>query len=426
MAYRIWRCASITTIEVKRMKFRSDDEYREQIFNEWFKKNTKVYELMRDGKCCDIGVDIIYPPFISTFNKAYRTNMRHYDTVADCYGDCMALVWEGMIKFRITTGSTWKAMAEKEDTITYRKLVSFLKTHVIKRIKELNEDYAETSKWIHKGNSKKMLHIYYNITPESLNQITTFDNSLEQVELVDTVTTSYWEQNLNYRYDIFMEWAKENMRNYLTESQKKFLDTLQAANYSSFDKDYDKEALGDCYAKLKLERIRDKVSAKYCADRKYFTGGYVVQSIDAELKSFSKFINVLCDEKEEELDGSLTRVILNAMNSPYWERLIYDDLSLEAQQDIIWTYKDEAVIYEDTFKLYKQSDNICRKTLYEVANAISARIDLLLKLRENELALLEQQAGEKNLKVKQMQYVLPENYTTIFLNVNANGIMVQK
>jgi len=408
------------------MAYRSDDEYREAIFNEWFKRKSTVYETMRDGKCCDSGIDIIYPPFISTFNKAYRTNMRHYDTIADCYGDCMALVWEGMIRFRINTGSSWEKMAKKEDTITYRKLVSFLKTHVMKRIKELNEDYAETSKWVHKGKDKRMLHIYYNITPESLNQITTFDNSLEQVELVDTVTTSYWEQKMNYHYDIFMVWAKENMRNYLTKSQIDFLDTLQAANYSSFDKDYDKEALGDTYAKLKLERIRDKVSAKYCADRKYFTGGYVVQSIDAELKSYSKFINVLCDEKESELDNSLTRVILNSMNNPYWERLIYDDISYEAQQDIIWAYQDEAVIYEENFKLYKQSDSICRKTLYEITDAISARIDKLLALRESELATLEKEAGNKNLKVKQMQYTLPENYTTIFLSVNADGIMIQK
>lgn len=408
------------------MKYRSDDEYREMIFNEWFSKSTKIYELMRDGKCCDTGINIIYPPFISTFNKAYRTNMRHYDTIADCYGDCMALVWEGMIKFRIKNGSSWKAMAEKEDTITLRKLVTFLKTHVTKRIKEMNEDYAETSKWVHKGKEKKMLHIYYNISTESLNQITTFDNSLEQVEMVDTVTNSFWEQKLNYRYDIFMEWARENMRDYLTESQKKFLDMLQGANYSSFDKDYDKEALGDTYAKLKLERIRDKVSAKYCADRKYFTGGYVVQTIDAELKSYSKFINILCDEEEKELDKSLTRTILNSMNSPYWERLIYDDLSYETQQDIISVYQSEVVIYEDNFKFYNQGDSLCKQALYEITNAISKRIDFLLERREFEMNLLESEANQKNLKVKQMHYNLPENYSIIYLNVNTDGIMVQK
>ena len=408
------------------MKFRSDDEYREIIFNGWFRKSSKIYELMQNGKCCDIGIEILYPPFVSTFNKAYRTNMRHYDTIADCYGDCMALVWEGMIKFRIKDGSSWQAIAEKEDLDNYKKLVNFLKTYVSNKIKAMNNDYIETSKWIHKGKDKKMLHIYYNIAPESLNQITTFDNSLEQIELVDTVTSSYWEQKMNYQYDVFMEWVRENMRNYLTESQKKFLDTLQEANYSSLDKDYDKELLGDTYAKLKLERIRDKVSAKYCADRKYYTGGYIIQCLDAELKSYSKFINILCDEKESELDSALTRVILNSMNSPYWERLIYDDLSYEAQQDVIWTYLDETVIYEANFKLYKNSDSICRKTLYEVSNAISARIDLLLKLREQEMATLEREAGDKKLKVKQMHYHLPENYSIVYLSVNPDGIMVQK
>lgn len=408
------------------MAYRSDDEYREMLFNEWFTKSTKVYDNMRDGKCCDIDINIIYPPFISVFNKAYRTNMRHYDTRADCYSDCMALAWEAMIKFRINNGSTWEAIATKKDTITLRKLISFIKTYVSKEIKRMKEGYAETSKWVRRGRDKKMLHIFYKVSPESLNQITTFDNSLEQIELVDTVTSSYWEQKMNYQYDIFMEWARENMRNYLTESQKKFLDTLQAANYSSFDKDYDKEALGDTYAKLRLERIRDKVSAKYCEDRKYFTGGYIVQELEAELKSYNKFINALNDENELALESSLTRVILNSMNNPYWERLIYEDCSYETQQDVIWVYKEETLIYDDNFKLYANSDSLCRQALYDIVDKISKRIETLTKLRDDEMKRLQSEAIDKNLKVRQMQYSLPENYSVVFLDVNANGIMLQK
>lgn len=405
--------------------YRSNDFYRTQIFEEWFTKHTTVFEMMRDGKICDTRINIEYAPFIKTFNSAFKTNMRHYDSRTDCYSDCMAILWEGMLKFEIKNDSTWEAIANRTDIDNYKKLVSYLKTYVSQNMKRLNQECAETTRIIREGKNKKVAHIFYNIAPDSLNQIITFDNSLEQVELLDTVQKSYWEEKFNYRYGIFAEWARDNMRQYLTESQKKLLELLQSANYSSYDNDYDKEMLGTGKGqiKLRLERICDKVSAKYEEEQKLITGGYVIQEIDAEIKAYQKFVNVLNDTSDEK---SLIQVIISSLNNKYWERLIYEDITDDARYDIIWLYQHETVIYEDNFKLFNNASKLFRSTLYEVVNAISKRIEYLMELRVSEFDILHKEASKKKVKTRKIHFELPKSYNIIYLKVNPFGIMLEK
>lgn len=407
--------------------YRSNDFYRTQIFEEWFSKHTKVYEMMRDGKICDTRINIEYAPFIRVFNNAFKSNMRHYDSHIDCYADCMAVLWEGMLKFEIKNDSTWEAIANKTDIDNYKKLVSYLKTYVSQNMKRLNQDFLETTRIIREGKSRKVAHIFYNIAPDSLNQIITFDNSLEQIELVDTVQNSYWEEKLNYRYGIFAEWARENMWNYLTKSQKELLETLQLANYSSYDNDYDKKMIdkGKGQIKLRLERICEKISAKYEEEQKLITGGYVIQEIDNEIKAYQKIINVLNDENNCN-EETLAQVIISSMDNRYWERLIYEDISDEAQYDIIWLYQHSTLVYEENFKLYNHKHDLFRTTIYEVVNAVADRIKFLVKKKEEEIKLLEEEAQKKKVKVKMIHSELPKNYNIIYLKVNPFGIMLQK
>ena len=407
--------------------YRSNDYYREVIFNEWFSKHTKIFEMMKDGKFCDIRINIEYAPFINTFNKIYRSNLRYYDTTVDCYADCVALLWEGMLKFEIKNDSTWERIANKEDVDNYRKLVSYLKTYITQNIKRLNQDFIETSKNFKDGKVKKNIHLAYSITPQSLNQIVTFNNTLEQIELIDTVQNSYWEKKANYRYGIFAEWAKDNMHQYLTKSQKELLEKLQSANYSSYDNEYDRKILenGKGQIKLRLERICDKVSAKYEEQQKLITGGYVVQEIENEIKTYQKFINVLSDENNEDAEQTLVQIIVSSMNNPYWERLIYEDLSEEAQYDIIWAYQHGAVVYEDNFKLFSRIDKLFHSTLYEVVNAISKRIEFLVDAKEKEFTRLMKEANKKRIKVNQLNFELPKNYGYVFLQKTPTGILIQ-
>ena len=406
--------------------YRSDDYYRELIFSEWFIKETKHYQMMRDGKFCDVEIDMNYPPFIKAFNKIYRKSMKDYDTRQDCYNDCMALVWEGMLKFEIRDGSNWKAIAEKKDTSNYKRLVYYLNTHVSQNIKKLSQDYKKTCKSVGKGKDKKVLHVFYNITTESLNKITTFDNSLDKIEVIEGVTDSYWQKKMSYRYDIFSEWAKKNLYNCITKSQKELIIKLQKANFSILDNEYDDIEMARSQAKLKLDRIRNKVTTKFCEERKYICGGYVIQDIDAEIKSYAKFLNILQNEELSKLDESLTKVILNSMNNQNWENLIYEHISNEAQFDIIDTYNKNAVIYEKNFKLYNNATNIKRKTLYEVVNAIHERIEFLLKAREYEFSILEKEANSKNLTFDNMKFELPEQTNILYMKVTPEGMMIQK
>lgn len=406
--------------------YRSDDYYREQIFNGWFEKYTKVYEMMRDGKMCDIRVDIKYAPFISTFSSAYKKYMRYYDSPMDCYSDCMALVWEGMLNFKINNGSTWEKIAKGEDLDNYKKLVSYLKTHVFRMIKKITQDYSETSKTINDCGKKKSLHVYYNISPESLNRIVTFDNSLEQVELINSIENSFWEEKMNYRYGIFIEWVRDNMNNFLTKSQMELLDTLQKANYSSLDNDWDMSMVENSKGqiKLRLERICDKVTAKYCEERKLITGGYVVQEIDKEIHSFQKFVNVLNDENCD--DKLLSHIIVSSMNNPYWERLLYEDISEESLESVIVVKDADTVVYEDTFKLFNRTLCIDKESMYEITNAVADRLKFLIKSREYEMSLLKDEADKKKTNIKQMHFKLPENFSSVYLGVTPTGIMIEK
>ena len=408
--------------------YHSDDYYREVIFNEWFSKDEKEYKTMCDGKFFDINIKIKYAPFINTFTKIFRANVMNYDTRQDCYADCMTLVWEGLLKFKIRDDSTWKAIAEKKDMDNYRKLVSYLKTHVTQNIKKVALDYSKTCKSVGKGKDKKILHIFYNVSTESLNKIITFDNSLEQLELVENTTNSYWDKTLKYRYDIFSEWAKENLDKYTTNSQKELLKKLQEVNFSMYDNDYDREELGMArgQAKLKLERICNKITDRYCEERKYFTGGYVVQDIDAEIKAYQKYINILNDENIDNLDERLTKTILSSLNNPHWSNLIYDHISYEAQLNVIEAYNNDTLIYEDNFKLYNNSTNINKKALYEITNAIYGRIEYLQKMRNFEMELLEKEANKKNVKINSMQFNIPKDGNIVYMNVTPNGLMLEK
>lgn len=406
--------------------YRSDDYYRELIFSEWFEKYSKHYEMMRDGKFCDIRIDIKYAPFINTFNRVYKKNMRYYDTPMDCYSDCMAAVWEGMLNFKILNNSTWQYIAEKKDVDNYKKLVSYLKTFVTQNVKKLNQECLETSTLINNGKKKKLIHIYYNISPESLNQITTFDNSLEKIELINTVENSYWEKQLNYKYGIFAEWAKDNMDKHLTESQKKLLITLREANYSSLDNEYNKEELENTKGqiKLKLERICDKVISRYSEERKLITGGYVVQEIDAELKSYQKIMNAVSNENCNS--DTLLQMIISSMNNKYWERLLYEDIDNKTLMELIRVYKNNTIVYEDDFKLYNNKTKVSLFVICKVINAIIDRTKYLIKAREYEMSLLKDEAGKRNAKIKQMYFEIPENFTTVYLKVTPSGIMIQK
>lgn len=402
--------------------YRSNDYYREIIFNQWFDKHTKIYESMKDGKNCDVMIDIKYAPFITTFNNVYRSNMRYYDTPVDCYSDCMAMLWEGMLKFEIRDGSSWKDIASKKDIDNYKKLVNYLKTYVVQNVKKLNQDYGVTNKTIMEENKKKVVHVYYDIVPESLNKLITFDNSLEKIELISSVEKSYWEEKFNYRYGIFAEWAKDNMYKYLTESQKKLLEELRSANYSVYDNDYDTEIVtcSKGKIKLKLDRICEKISSKYSEHQKLITGGYVVQEIDKEIKAYKKFINAI------DNNSNVSQVILSSMNNKYWERLIYDDLSDASLRYVIKAYQLSAIIYEDDFKLFNNVINLPNVVLEEIVNAVIKRIDHLVDARKYEMKLLEKEAESKKVTVNTMQFELPENYSTAYLKVNAYGIMVQK
>lgn len=406
--------------------YRSDDYYRELIFNQWFEKFDKKYEMMRDGKFCDTRINIKYAPFINTFNRVYKKNMRYYDTPMDCYSDCIATLWEGMLEFEIYDDSTWERIAKKEDMDNYKKLVSYLKTYVTRGVERINRDLVETSKLISEGKKKWVLHIYYNISVESLNQILTFDNSIEQVELINTIENSYWEKKVNYKYGIFAEWAKENMDKYLTNSQRELLVDLQDVGYSSLDNEYDisdfKNSKGQI--KLKLERICEKVSSKFNAEKKFITGGYIVQEIDAELKAYKKLTNVLYDNNCS--CDSLLQVIISSMNNKYWERLLYEDIKNETLLELIRVYQNNTIVYEDDFKLYNNKTGVSPFIICEVTNAVINRINYLIKAREYEMSLLEDEADKKKIKVKQMHFELPKNSRTVYLKVTPTGIMLQK
>lgn len=408
--------------------YRSNDYYREIIFNKWFEKIVTHNKTMRDGKFCDTGVRITHAPFITTFNKVYRQNSRYYDTRKDCYADCMAVVWEGMIKFKIRNDSTWKAIAEMEDMDNYKKLIAYLKTYVVQNIKRMNQNTIETTRVSKENGKRKVTHIFYNIVPDSLNKVITFDNSMEEVEIVDTIKRSYWEERNNYKYNLFIEWAKENMEKILTKSQNDFLKLLQEANYSTFDNDYDKEMLesNKMYIKLKLDRICDKIISRYGEYKKYSQGGYIIQEIDAELKAYEKFNNILNNASCEEMNNQLSRTILNSLNNPYWERLLYEELSDESLKAIIKAYQNDVVVYEDNFKFYKNKVKIPAKTLYELSELIEQRIIKLNKWRSEEMYRLSTEAELRGVKCNLMHYEIQNNSKNVYLSVNAYGIMVQK
>lgn len=410
--------------------YRSDDYYRKIIFNEWFEKLDKKYSTMKDGKFCDTRIDIKYAPFVKTFNSVYRKNMRYYDNMMDCYSDCMAVLWEGMLEFEILNESTWEDIANKKDIDNYKKLVTYLNKYVKRTIQKMNRDCKETSKLMYEGNKRWVLHIYYNISTESLNKILTFDNSIEQIELINTIENSFWEKKANYRYGIFAEWVKDNIDKYLTKSQKELLEELKKVNYSSIDDDYDitefKNSKGQI--KLKLERIREKIASKYCEDRKLITGGYVVQDINSEIRAYDKFIKAMneFDKNEEEYNDDLSHIILNSMNNKYWERLLYEDISNEALKDIIRVYQSDAVVYEDNFKLFNHKTKMNKETICEVLTAVVERIVHLNDAIEYEMSLLKDEANTRNVKVNKMHFEVPTNSKTVYLKISPTGIMIQK
>lgn len=407
--------------------YRSDDYYRELIFYEWFEKNDKRYTTMRDGKMCDISVTVKYAPFISTFASVYRKYKRYYDTAMDCYSECMSLVWEGLLRFKIHDDSTWERIATGQDLDNYRKLVSYLKSHVMRTIKKLNQDCIETTRTLHDGNNRRKLHLYYNISPESLNKLITFDNSMEQVEIISTIENSYWEEKANYRYGLFADWVRQHLDEYLTKSQMELLSDLRDANYSSLDNEWDSDSIENSRGqiKLRLERICDKVTSKYCEQRKLVVGGYVIQEIDAEIKSLKKFTNALDDSDNVASDVVLSQIVLSSMNNKYWERLLYEDLSKESLEYIIDAQYADSLVYEDTFKLFTGNIGIDRKALYEVANSITARLEYLYDAREYEMSIISRRST-KSESSNYLGYEIPQGNNEVYLRMTPLGTLVGK
>lgn len=408
-----------------------DYYYREMLFNDWFYKVTRFYGELRNGKSCDIFVELDNPAFTRMFNKAWKNNFKYYETQTDCFSDCMALVWQGLCEFEVRDGATWKGIAENTDRVAYKKLMQYLKTYVSENMKRLNSDYIETTKLTVEDGVRHITHVFYRITPESLQKLVRECDTKEKVELIQTVDKSYWSSQNEYKLSIFMEWVKRYMRDCLKDSQKKLLDELEDANYSTFDRDFDSEKVKpyNSNLKLKLKRIYDRVIASYIAQNKFLTGGFVLNELKHEYNTLAQYLQYFKDESltEEELVKRLSSHIICSMDNRHWEDMVYGRLSKETELALVKEYQHVRWIVKGAdIKWCSGYIALPIHVLNEVTKAIEVRLEELEQAMLVEIGYLESQGEKYRKPVELMYFELPKGgHKMVYLDVSPNGIMFQ-
>ena len=411
--------------------YQDDMYYKKLLFNSWFSKVTKFYSEMRNGKTCDTIIVIKHAPFIHVFNTAYRKNIAHYDTPTDCYADCMLLMWEGLCNFKISDDSTWKDIAEGRDKENMGKLIRYLKTYVRKEMNWLNSDYIETTKLTIEDGVRHITHVFYRVTPASLHHLITPKGASEKVEIGETVSNSYWTDAREAKRSLFHEWLYNYAKDILKPQQKKLLKTLRDANYSTFERpteDYEKVDTRNLKARLK--GIYDLLTTRYLQEEKFLTGGFVLQELKKEYTSLSAYTDVFSNPyiAPEEIPSQLAKHVMDSINSRYWEHIIYDMLSDDAERAIIKEYQRTALIYEPDFKFYGKRVVLPIKVLNEVTEAVNLRLDELVSAMEKEIQYLEVIGEKKEKPVQLMHFELPKKGENklVYLDVSPSGIMYQR
>lgn len=404
-------------------------KWKEMIFNSWFEKRTIKFKEQRNGKFCDSQIIFKHKAFSKTFSNCYKRFQKHYTERNDCICDCIMLTWEGINAFEINGESTWEQIATGNDPKNYGKLVTYCKGYVTHELERKLYPKICTSTKIDTPEGKKFFLVYYNVEPESLNRLINWKGEKEKIELINCMDKSYWTKKEEYKMNLFMQWAIENMEDILNENQLKFLQKLEDANYSKLDAEYDEELIGIDRNNIRqrLKRIYEKLAKEYAKAHKFFDGGYMIQTLNAELKVFKKVLDILDNEEieEKEINARLSAQILKSMNNSHFERLLYDNLDNKTMKTIIRMYNYSAIADDEQFQLFVEPI-IPKKFLYKIVSLLQERVDYLNMKIEEEIAYLERQAKKEKVKVKFMQFDPSTNKKCIHLKMNGFGIAVPK
>ena len=412
--------------------YQSDDYYRKMLMNTWFEKQVKKYQFAKNGKFCDCVLLIKYYPFFVTFSTAYKKNIAHYDTPTDCYSDCMMLMWEGICKFELMEGATWKDLAEGKDKKNYGRLVRYLDKYVAKEMNWLNSDYVETTKLtIDDEGERHITHVFYRVTPASIHHLVLPKGASERVEVGETVEDSYWNDSRKAKCSLFHEWLYTRAIDELKKPHIKLLKKLRDANYSSYDRPAEPyEKVDTRNLKSRLKKIYEWLTKKYMEEEKFLNGGFVLRELRNEYKTLAKYMSILNNPQVEDDDiaSRLAEHVLDSMNNDYWIRLIYDILSSESEQAIIQEFQRTSLIHEDNFRLYGKRRTLSNSVLNEVTKAVITRLSELERAIEKEEQYLTLQGEKKSMPVELMHFKLPKKGENkmVYLDVAPNGIMYQR
>jgi len=396
--------------------------YREILINEWFETRSRKYKNSRYGKLRDTYIYIKYPPFVKLFDKIYRKNMRFYNTKWDCYADCYGFIWDGMCNFK-PENTTWEKIADKENVDGYKQLVAYLKKYVENEIVRKNNLYKDTTRTIYfDDGSKKVVNVLYRITASSINKTIAEEDGVE-MEIGNLATESFWDSKGDYSNNDFVNWCNNNLHKVVTDRQLETLEKLQ--EYANFN-----ELSDDCYIYFEgkrqevrgtLSRIKERVEKVYF-DNLEEISSCNIRMIDSELTVLNNFVKLL---ENEATDDELTMAVVNHVDEPCWNNLIYNHLSLEAQKDIIRVFNANVSISEHTYKLYIGKEKLSHKTLYEIVNAVHDKIEFLNNMREFESQVLkdriESESARKS-KTKKQDFNVPADTNCIYISINTDGI----
>ena len=394
--------------------------YRTMLINEWFETKTKKYRYEQNRKVADVYVVVKSPPLLATFKKVYKHCMRSYPSYWDCINHCLSLVWDGLLRFK-TDGTSWEKIATHEDMDAYKQLIVYLQKHILNTARKENIGYRHTTKTIttEDGTTNKV-SIFYKVTATTINQMMESEDGNES-ELSEIVEESYWNSNTDYHKNNFTSWFEANKHNILTEHQVNIFNELaDDTNYNKVEDEayfYTTEKKRSALSMI-LSRMTDNVERAYEESHKSDFGNYITSMIDEELALLNNFAELV---ENGATDSELTMAIVNHLDYYCWDKIVYDEISLDAQKDVIRTYNAN-VIQERNFKFYIGKEMLSHNTLYEIINAVAVRIVFLEDSYAYEMKLAKDKAeADSKRKPRKRELEIPEGVKSIYVNVDTNG-----
>ena len=229
---------------------------------------------------------------------------------------------------------------------------------------------------------------------------------------------------------MFTQWAIDNMKDTLSEKQRNFLKELEKANYSKLDNDYydDEISASKNLTRQRVRCIYEKLAKAYSKDKKVYDGGFVVQSLNAQLKQFKKITNIVYrdDIEPNELNKEVSKQILRSMNNSHFSNLLYDKLECDELKTIIKIYLGSMITDREDMKLFIDELTIPSNIVYHVVDIVEQKIMTLENRLEYEKTLLQYEYLEKKKKTDLVQFDHNVENKCVHLKLNSYGVAIPK